>query len=66
MKFIDYLNEMAGEIDLESGHTIDKKVMIKMKKKYRTEDEFVTHLKSKIKNLSSQDEIRIRAAYKSL
>jgi hypothetical protein len=57
---------MAGELDLESGHILDRKVMIKMKKKYKTEDEFVAHLKSKIKTLSKQDEIRVRAAYKSL
>lgn len=60
------LNEMGNELDLETGHTIEKKVLKKMKKKYKTENEFVSHLKSKIKNLSKQDEIRIRAAYKEL
>ena len=66
MKFINYLNEMAGELDLESGHIIDRKTMIKMKKKYKTEDEFVAHLKSKVKTLTKQDELRVRGAYKSL
>jgi len=66
MRANENINEMAGELDLESGHTIEKKVMIKMKKKYKTEDEFVSHLKSKIKKMSKQDEIRIRAAYKEL
>lgn len=60
------INEMGGEIDLETGHTIEKSVMKKMKKKYKTEDEFVAHLKSKIKKMSKQDEIRVRAAYKEI
>jgi hypothetical protein len=71
MKFKQYLKEeklqeMGSEIDLESGHVLTKKTIKKMKRKYKNIDLFITHLKSKIKNLSTRDEQRIRAAYKEV
>ena len=64
------LKEMGGEIDLEAGYVITKKVMQKMKKKYKTYDEFIKHLDSKAKSLHSEltkkDHERIKAAYKEI
>ena len=64
------INEMGGEIDLEAGYVITKKVMQKMKKKYKTYDEFIKHLDSKAKSLHSEltkkDHERIKAAYKEI
>ena len=64
------INEMGGEIDLEAGYVITKKVMRKMKKKYKTYDEFIKHLDSKASSLHSEltkkDHERVKAAYDSI
>lgn len=71
MKFKKYLqenkiDEMGSELDLETGHVITKTTMKKMKKKYKTADEFIKNLKIKIKDISKQDENRIRSAYNEI
>lgn len=58
----DKIEEMGNELNLESGYTITKKTMKKMKKKYKTANEFIKHLKSKVKTLTDKDERRIKAA----
>jgi len=63
MRLEKYLIEMPEEIHLDAGQTIDKKTMKRMKLKHKTEDVFISAIKAKVKNLSSSDERRLRAAY---
>lgn len=65
MKVRDYLLEMGKEIDLESGFIISKNTIKQMKRKYKTADDFIKHLKSKTK-LSDTEEHRIRGAYEEV
>jgi hypothetical protein len=65
MKLKEYLLEMPDSILLDAGQ-FTKRQLKKMKRKYKTEDEFITVFKSKIKNLPSNDERRLRAAFKEI
>ena len=62
MRLQQYITEMANEINLESGQTIDKKTMTKFKKKFKDTTEFINHIKTKVK-LTSNDERRLKAAF---
>jgi len=62
MRFLEYLTEMPI-MNLDSGHQIDPKTIIKMKKKYKTFDDFINAIKTKVKNLSDNDIRKLKAVY---